>query len=55
MLKVVSLALKRFKDQYQNQRVLVATDNSSGLHKQSRRNPLGGDACSPVENHDLVP
>ena len=29
--------------------------NSSSLHKQTRRNPLGGDACSPVENHDLVP
>ena len=29
--------------------------NSSSLHKQARRNPLGGDVCSPVENHDLVP
>ena len=29
--------------------------NSSSLHKQTRRNPLGGDVCSPVENHDLVP
>ena len=28
-LKVVSLALKRFKDQCQNQTVLVATDNST--------------------------
>ena len=28
-LKGVSLALKRFKDQYQNQTVLVATDNST--------------------------
>ena len=28
-LKAVSLALKRFKDQYQNQTVLVATDNST--------------------------
>ena len=27
-LKAVSLALQRFKDQYQNQTVLVATDNS---------------------------
>ena len=27
--------------------------NSSSL--QARRNPLGGDVCSPVENHDLVP
>ena len=29
--------------------------NSSSLHKQARRNPLGEDVCSPVENHDLVP
>ena len=29
--------------------------NSSSLHKQTRRNLLGGDVCSPVENHDLVP
>ena len=29
--------------------------NSSSLHKQARRNPLSGDVCSPVENHDLVP
>ena len=29
--------------------------NSRSLHKQTRRNPLGGDVCSPVENHDLVP
>ena len=28
-LKEVSLALKRFKDQCQNQTVLVATDNST--------------------------
>ena len=53
-LKAVSLALQRFKDQCQNQTVLVATDSSS-LHQQTRRNPLGGDVCSPVENHDLVP
>ena len=29
--------------------------NSNGLHKRTRRNPLGRDVCSPVENHDLVP
>ena len=29
--------------------------NSSSLHKQTRKNPLGRDVCSPVENHDLVP
>ena len=28
--------------------------NSSSLHKQARRNPLGVDVYSPVENHDLV-
>ena len=29
--------------------------NSSSLHKQTRRKPLGGDVRSPVEEHDLVP
>ena len=29
--------------------------NSGSLHKQTRRNPLSRDVCSPVENHDLVP
>ena len=29
--------------------------NSSSLHKQTRRNPLGRDVCSPVEKHKLVP
>ena len=29
--------------------------NSSSLHKQTRRNSLSRDVCSPVENHDLVP
>ena len=29
--------------------------HSSSLHKQTRRNPLDGDVCSPVENHDPVP
>ena len=29
--------------------------NSSSLHKQTRRNPLSGDARSPVEDHDLMP
>ena len=28
--------------------------NSSSLHKQTRRNPLGGDVHCPVEDHDLV-
>ena len=49
-LKAVSLALRDFKDQCQNQTVLVATDNSTVvayINKQGER--------SPVENHDLVP
>ena len=54
-LKAVSLALQRFKDQCQNQTVLVAMDNSTVVHKQTKRNPLGGDVRSPVEDHDLVP
>ena len=29
--------------------------NSGSLHKQTRRNPLGGDVRSPVEDYDLVP
>ena len=29
--------------------------NSGGLHKQTRRNSLGGDVRSPVEDYDLVP
>ena len=29
--------------------------NSSSLHTLTGRNPLSGDVCSPVENHDLVP
>ena len=29
--------------------------NSGSLHKKTRRNPLSGDVCSTVKNHDLVP
>ena len=29
--------------------------NSGSLHKQTRRNSLSGDVCSPVEDHDMVP
>ena len=29
--------------------------NSSSLHKQTGRNTLSRDVCTPVENHDLVP
>ena len=52
-LKAVSLALGSFKDQCQNQTVLVAVLGS--LHKQTRRNSLSRDVCSPLEDHDLVP
>ena len=56
-LKAVSLAVQHFKDQCQNQTVLVATDNSTVVAyiKKTRRNPLSGDVCSTVKNHDLVP
>ena len=55
-LKAVSLALQRFKDQCQNQTVGCYRQlNRSSLHKQTRRNTLGGDVCSPVEDHNLVP
>ena len=54
-LKAVSLALQSFKDQCQNQTVLVATDNSGSLHKQTRRNSLSRVVCSRVEDHDMVP
>ena len=29
--------------------------NSGSLHKQTRRNSLSGDVCSPVEDHDMMP
>ena len=29
--------------------------NNSSLYKQTRRNPLSGDVCPPVEDHDLGP
>ena len=44
-LKAESLALKRFKDQYHNQTVLVATDKSTVVAYIN----------SKEENHDLVP
>ena len=55
-LKAVSLALQRFKDQCQNQTLLVATDNSTVVAYIKK---LGGthsaEICAPVEDHDLVP
>ena len=55
-LKAVSLALRDFKDQCQNQTVLVATDNSTVVaYINKRGNSLSRDVRSPVENHDLVP
>ena len=50
----VSLVLKRFKDQCQNQTVLVATDNSTVV-AYINKNPLSGDVRFPVENLGLVP
>ena len=54
-LKVVSLALRHFKDQCQNSASCNRQLNSGSLHKQTRRNSLSRDVCSPVEDHDLVP
>ena len=54
-LKAGSLALQMFKDQCQNQSVgCYGQLNSSSLHTQTRRNSLGRDVRSPVEDHDLV-
>ena len=54
-LKAVSLALRSFKDQCQNQTVLVATDNSTVV---AYINKQGGthsaEMCAPVEDHDMV-
>ena len=49
------LSLKRFKEQYQHQTVLVATDKSTVvacINKQGGTH--GGDVHSPFEN-DLLP
>ena len=51
-LKAVSLALKGSKP---NSVGCYGKLHSSSLHKQTRRNPLGGDVGSPVEDHDLMP
>ena len=56
-LKMVSLALRDFKDQCQNQTVLVATDNST---VEAYINKQGGthsaEMCALLwEDHDLVP
>ena len=53
-LKAVSLALRSFKDQCQNQTVLVATDNSTVV-AYINKEELSRDVCSLVEDHDLVP
>ena len=50
-LKAVSLALAVSKP---NSVGCYGQLHSSSLHKQTRRNPLGGDVRSPVEDHDLV-
>ena len=55
-LKAVSLVLRGFKDQCQNQNSASCNGqlNSGSLHKQTRRNSLSRDVCSPVEGHDMV-
>ena len=50
-LTAVSLALQSFKDQCQNQTLLVATDNSTVVAYINKQ----GGTHSPVEDHDLVP
>ena len=55
-LKVVSLALERFKDQCQNQTVLVAMDKSrvvAYINKQGGTH--SAEISALVEDHDLVP
>ena len=56
-LKAVSLALQKVQGPVSkpNSVGCYRQLNSSNLHKQTRRNPLGGDVRSPVEDHDLVP
>ena len=56
-LQAASLTLQRFKDQCQKQNSVGCYGqlNSSILHKQTRRNPLGRDVRSSVEDHDLLP
>ena len=53
-LKAVLLALKEFEPLCQGQVVLVATDNSGGLHKQRRRHALRVPVCYPMETPVLV-
>ena len=54
-LKAVSLALRDFKDQCQNQTVLVAMDNSTVVAYINKQEELSRNVCSTVEDHDLVP
>ena len=55
-LKVVSLALQRFKDQCQNQTVLVDMDNSTVvayINKQGGTHSV--EMCALLMDHELVP
>ena len=55
-LKAVSLSLKVSRTSAKPNNVgCYGQLNSSSLHKQTRRNPLGRDMHPPVEDHDLVP
>ena len=54
-IKAAFLALRCFKDQCQDQTVLVATDNSTVVvYINNKGNTISGDVCTPVENHGLV-
>ena len=54
-LKVVSLALQNFKDQCQDQTVLVATDNSTVVAYINKQGGTHSVEMWTVEYHDVVP
>ena len=56
-LKAVSLALQKVQGPVSkpNSASCNGQLNSGSLHKQTRRNSISRDVCSPVEDHDLVP
>ena len=54
-LKAVSLALRSFKDQCQNQTVLVATDNSTVIAYINKQGGTHSAEMCAVEDHDMVP
>ena len=54
-LKAVSLALRHFKDQCQDQTVLVVTDNSTMVAYINKQGGTHSAEMCAVENHDAVP